>query len=33
MVITFIFMAIVAILAVVMAVMNLTGQSLDLTWF
>ena len=33
MVITFIFMAIVAILAVVMAVMNLTGQSLDLTGF
>ena len=32
-VITFIFMAIVAILAVVMAVMNLTGQSLDLTGF
>jgi hypothetical protein len=28
-VITFIFMAIVAILAVVMAVMNLTGQSLN----
>ena len=33
MVITFIFMAIVAILAVVMAVMNLTGQSLDLMGF
>ena len=32
-VITFIFMASVAILAVVMAVMNLMGQSLDLTWF
>ena len=32
-VIAFIFMAIVAILAVVMAVMNLTGQSLDLTGF
>jgi hypothetical protein len=32
-VITFIFMAIVAILAVVMAIMNLTGQSLDLTGF
>lgn len=31
-VITFIFMAIVAILAMVMAVMNLMGQSLDLTW-
>ena len=32
MVITFIFMAIVAVFAVVMAVMNLMGQSLDLTW-
>ena len=32
-VITFIFMAIVAILAVATAVMNLTGQSLDLTGF
>lgn len=31
-VITFIFMAIVAILAVVMAILNLMGQSLDLTW-
>ena len=32
-VITFIFMAIVAILAVIMAILNLMGQSLDLTWF